>query len=130
MFVNRYYANEKEVGEALRQSGLKRSDVFITTKILSPASGIDKNYQKMLDSIEKIDGKDGYVDLFLIHTASMGAKSRKEVYQALEKLLEDGRTKSIGVSNWGIGHIVELKSFAKTYPPRMSYHHAKMLFCS
>jgi len=115
-----YYANEKEVGEALRQSGLKRSDVFITTKILSPAGDADKTYQKMLDSIQKIDGKDGYVDLFLIHTASMGAKSRKEVYQALEKLLEDGRTKSIGVSNWGIRHIEELKSFAKVYPPHVN----------
>ncbi|TVY30072.1 putative oxidoreductase [Lachnellula hyalina] len=115
-----YYANEKEVGEAVRQSGLKRSDIFITTKILSPASSIDKNYQKMLDSIQKIDGKDGYVDLFLIHTASMGAKGRKEIYQALEKLLEDGKTRSIGVSNWGIGHIEELKSFAKIYPPHVN----------
>ena len=74
----------------------------------------------MLDSIQKIDGKDGYVDLFLIHTASMGAKGRKEIYQALEKLLEDGKTRSIGVSNWGIGHIEELKSFAKIYPPHVN----------
>lgn len=99
---------------------MKRSDIFITTKILSAANGVDKNYEKALDSVEKIDGKDGYVDLFLIHSPSMGAKSRKEVYQALEKLLEAGKTKSIGVSNWGIGHIEELKSFAKVYPPHVN----------
>jgi diketogulonate reductase-like aldo/keto reductase len=124
--VDRYYANEKEVGEAVRQSGLKRSDIFITTKILSPGSGVDQNYQQMLDSIQKIDGKDGYVDLFLIHTSSMGAKKRKEIYQALEKLLEEGKTKSIGVSNWGIGHIEELQSFAKIYPPHVNQIEVRM----
>lgn len=50
----------------------------------------------------------------------MGAKKRKEVYLALEKLLEAGKTKSIGVSNWGIGHIEELQSFAKVYPPHVN----------
>jgi diketogulonate reductase-like aldo/keto reductase len=97
--VCRYYANEKEVGEAVRQSGLKRSEVFITTKILSAAGSVDKTYQKLIESVNKIDGEDGYVDLFLIHTASGGSKNRKEIYQALEKLLESGKTKSIGVSN-------------------------------
>jgi len=115
-----YYANEKEVGEAVRQSGLKRSDIFVTTKILSPAGSVEKNYEKCLESVHAIDGKDGYVDLFLIHTSNMGAQSRKEVYQALEKLLEDGKTKAIGVSNWGIGAIEELKSFAKVYPPHVN----------
>jgi diketogulonate reductase-like aldo/keto reductase len=50
----------------------------------------------------------------------MEAKSRKDIYQALEKLLEDGKTKAIGVSNWGIASIEELKSFAKVYPPHVN----------
>jgi diketogulonate reductase-like aldo/keto reductase len=95
----RFYGNEKEVGEAVRQSGLKRSEVFITTKVWSSAGSVDKTYNELVDSVHKIDGKDGYVDLFLIHTASGGSKARKEMYLALEKLLDEGRTKSIGVSN-------------------------------
>lgn len=118
--ITRYYANEKEVGEAVRQSGLKRSEVFITTKILSPGGSVEKSYQSCLDSVKKIDGEDGYVDLILIHSASSGSKLRKEMWQALERLLEDGKVKSIGVSNWGIGHIEELKSFAKVYPPQVN----------
>jgi diketogulonate reductase-like aldo/keto reductase len=99
---------------------LKRSDVFITTKIWSSAGSVEKTYQKALDSVHKIAGKDGYVDLFLIHTASGGSKSRKEMYQALEKLLDNGKTRGIGVSNWGIGHIKEIQSFAKIYPPHVN----------
>ena len=114
------YGNEKEVGEAVRQSGLKRSDVFITTKIWSAAGSVEKSYQELLSSVHKIDGEEGYVDLFLIHQAGGSAGSRKEMYQALEKLLENGKTRSIGVSNWGIGHIEQLKSFAKIYPPHVN----------
>jgi len=116
-----YYANEKEVGEAIRQSGLKRSDIFITTKILSPEGSVEESYRKVLDSVQKIDGEDGYVDLFLIHSPNAGSKARKEMYLALEKLLENGKTRSIGVSNWGIGHIEELKTFGvKTWPPHVN----------
>ena len=123
----------------MKQSGLERSDIFITTKILSAAGSIEKTYQKLLDSVHKIDGKDGYVDLFLIHTPSGGSRARREMWQALERLLEDGKTRSIGVSNWGIGHIRELKSFAKVYPPQVnqievySFHYifwAILMLCS
>ncbi|RVX71492.1 hypothetical protein B0A52_05064 [Exophiala mesophila] len=113
-----FYANEAQVGQALRESGLNRSDVFITTKILSASGSVDKSYQKCLDSIRKIDDReDGYVDLFLIHSPNAGSKARKEMWLALEELLEQGKAKSIGVSNFGVGHINELKSFATTWPP-------------
>jgi diketogulonate reductase-like aldo/keto reductase len=81
---------------------------------------VDKIYETLLDSVHKIDGKDGYVDLFLIHTASGGSKARKEMWSALERLLEDRKTRAIGVSNWGIGHIEELKGFAKVWPPHVN----------
>jgi diketogulonate reductase-like aldo/keto reductase len=104
----------------VRQSGLKRCDVFITTKVLTAAGSVDKTYEKLLDSVHKIDGEEGYVDLFLIHTASGGSKARKEMWLALERALEDGKTRAIGTSNWGIGHIEELKRFAKVWPPQVN----------
>ncbi|RKF63106.1 putative oxidoreductase C2F3.05c [Golovinomyces cichoracearum] len=115
-----YYANEHEVGEAIRLSKLKRSDVFITTKIIKSEGSVHATYLKLLESVAKIDGEDGYVDLFLIHTADGGSRGRKEMYMALEKLLQIGKTKSIGVSNWGIGHIEELEPIAKVYPPHVN----------
>ncbi|KAH6701947.1 putative aldo-keto reductase [Leptodontidium sp. MPI-SDFR-AT-0119] len=103
-----YYDNEKEVREALRQLGMPRSDV------------VDRTYEKLVESVDKINVKDEYVDPISIHTPSGGSKNRKEMFLALEKLLKRGRTKAIGVSNWGIGHIEELKGFAKVYPPHVN----------
>lgn len=104
----------------MRESGLQRSDVFITTKILIAAGSVEKSYQKLLESVHKVDGQDGYVDLFLIHTASGGSKARKEMWLALERLLKEGKTRAIGTSNWGIGHIEELREFAKVWPPHVN----------
>ncbi|MCJ1480856.1 hypothetical protein MMC06_001011 [Schaereria dolodes] len=116
-----YYRNEAEVGEAVRQSGLERSQVFITTKILAAGGSTDKSYKKCVESVEKIDpGEGGYVDLFLIHSASSGKEKRKEMWLALERLLEGGKTKSIGVSNYGVGHIEEMKEYAKIWPPMVN----------
>ena len=74
-----------------------------------------------MESVEKIDpGEGGYVDLFLIHSASSGKEKRKEMWLALERLLEGGKTKSIGVSNYGVGHIEEMKEYAKIWPPMVN----------
>lgn len=115
-----YYENEKEVGQAFRQSGLKRSEVFITTKIDHAEGSVEKTFQCALDSVKLINGDDGFVDLFLVHTADIGPADCKEVWLALEKLLEVGRTRSIGVSNYGIGHIEEMKQYAKIWPPHVN----------
>jgi diketogulonate reductase-like aldo/keto reductase len=114
------YGNEKEVGEAFRQSGLKRSEVFITTKIAYHKGSVEDTYQCVLDSARAIDGEDGLVDLFLVHTADIGLAGRREVWLALEKLLEAGRARSIGVSNDGIGHIEEMMPYAKIWPPMIN----------
>lgn len=108
-----YYANESEVGEALKQTDIPRSEIFVTTKILGAGGSVQKSYQKCVDSIEKIGGKNGYVDLFLIHSAGASKDKRKEMWLALEQLYTEGKAKSIGVSNWGVGHIEEMKSYAK-----------------
>jgi diketogulonate reductase-like aldo/keto reductase len=116
------YDNEPEagVGRAVRQSGLKRADVFITTKILAAGGNFAKSVQKSLDSVEKIDGTDGYVDCFLIHSPNGGKETRTEIWQALEKLYEIGKAKSIGVSNFGVGHIEEMKTYATVWPPHVN----------
>ena len=113
------YANEEEVGEALKQSRLARKDVFITTKILDPAGSVDKNYDKCVESIQKLD-KDGYVDLFLVHNPKCGSENVKEMWLALERLHEEGKAKSIGVSNFGIKHIEDMKPYAKVWPPTVN----------
>ncbi|BCS00485.1 aldo/keto reductase family protein [Aspergillus luchuensis] len=115
-----FYANEKEVGDAIRSSGLPRNEIFVTTKILSPAGSPEATYERLLASVEKIGGPDGYVDLFLIHSSKSGSSGRKHLWQALERLLEEGKAKSIGVSNFGVKHIEEMKEYAKVWPPHVN----------
>jgi len=115
------YGNESQVGEALRQSGVKRSDVFITSKILSPGSTDEQTYEKIAESVKKIDDRsDGYVDLMLIHNANVGAEAREKMWKAMEKALKEGITKAIGVSNYGGWHIDGMKKYATTWPPHVN----------
>jgi diketogulonate reductase-like aldo/keto reductase len=116
------YQNEAEVGEALRQCGLPREEVFVTTKIRYPRLGKGKTYLRALQSVQKIaPGEDGYVDLFLIHTPyGINAKDRKEMWLALEKLHEEGKAKAIGVSNYRPEHIEEMKGYASVWPPAVN----------
>lgn len=123
-----FYGNEKEIGQAVAQSGIARDDVFITTKIMTPAGSPEATYQKVVDSVNKIAGSEGYVDLFLIHSSSSGPAGRKLLWQALEKLLQEGRTKSIGVSNYGVQHIEEMKAYAKVWPPDVNQIEVSQVF--
>lgn len=91
------YGNEEEVGEAVRQSGLKRSDVFITTKIIRPEGNIETTLESLRASVQRIGL--GWVDLFLIHSPTSGPDGRREMWEALEKLKSEGGAKNIGVSN-------------------------------
>lgn len=119
------YRNEAEAGAALRSSSaVKRKDVFFTTKIPRDLGSVDENYASLLESINKINGDgpnaDAYVDLFLIHTPRMGAEGIKNVWQALEKLLKEGKTRSIGVSNFNGEHIQGMKEYATVWPPHVN----------
>ena len=118
-----FYGNEKEVGEAVRQSGISRSDVFLTTKILTPGGSVEEDYQKCVESVNKLDASDddsGYVDLFLIHSPNCGKEKRIQLWRALERLYQEGRARSIGVSNFGRSHIEELREIAKVWPPHVN----------
>ncbi|KAK2600310.1 hypothetical protein QQS21_004951 [Conoideocrella luteorostrata] len=116
------YRNEVDVGAAIQESPVKREDVFLTTKIRQSGGSPEKTYQSAIDSIEKIGGKGGYVDLFLIHIPSTGAgkETREELWKALEKVYEEGRAKAIGVSNFRPQHVDEMKEFAKVWPPHVN----------
>ena len=84
---------------------------------MSPGSDDAATYQKTLESVNKITGSDAYLDLMLIHNVTSGADSVRKMWQAMEKLKEEGKIKSIGVSNFGIGHIEAMKDYAKDWPP-------------
>lgn len=118
-----FYANEAEMGDAVRQSGIPRSEVYLTTKILSAGGSAEKTLAKLRESVAKIDhgeeGRKGYVDLFLIHSPSGGKEAVKEMWQALERLVDEGGARSIGVSNFGVGHIEEMKEYARVWPPHV-----------
>lgn len=108
----RIYGNEKEVGEAVRSSGIKREDIFITTKLWNDDHGYD-NALKAFDKSLKTLNTD-YIDLYLIHWPVKD--KRKESWKALEKIYESGYCKSIGVSNYMIIHLEELFSNANIIP--------------
>jgi diketogulonate reductase-like aldo/keto reductase len=113
-----YYANEESVGRAIEDSSIPRSELFITSKILSPGSDVDSTYKMIEESVQKLDGgENGYVDLFLIHSPNGGKESRRLMWLALEKAKEAGIVRDIGVSNYGIGHIKEIKGIGKVWPP-------------
>lgn len=121
------YRNEAEAGLALRTTkNISREEIFFTTKIPRDLGSVEANYASLLESVAKINGEeeagdgDGYVDLFLIHTPRMGAEGIKHVWLALERLLEEGKTRSIGVSNFGEADIEGMKEYASVWPPHVN----------
>ena len=115
------YTNEAEVGEAVQKCGLPRDQVFITTKFFPDEESADEAYQGASESVKKCDPREGgYVDLFLVHQAKAGPSGRKMMWQVLERLVEEGKAKNIGVSNFGPNHIEEMKAYAKIWPPSVN----------
>ncbi|EJU03846.1 Aldo/keto reductase [Dacryopinax primogenitus] len=102
------YRNEDQVGEAFRASGLPREAVFITTKVSSRNQGYNKTIASVDQSLKTL-GLD-YVDLFLIHDPLSGKVKRLETYKALLEKKEAGKIRSVGVSNYGVPHLEEIKS--------------------
>ena len=109
------YGNEREVGDAVRASGLDRSEVFLETKIWIS----DYGYEETLHGFEKSAGKLGVeqIDLLILHQALPSAFERTlEAYRALETLLGDGRVRAIGVSNFMVDHLTRLLDRAEVVP--------------
>lgn len=98
------YQNESGVGEGMRQSGVPRGDLFVTTKVWNNRQG----YESTLNAFEESRKRLGleYVDLYLIHWP---VKDRyRETWRALEKLYREGFVKAIGVSNFQPHHLQDL----------------------
>ncbi|PHH82808.1 hypothetical protein CDD83_3172 [Cordyceps sp. RAO-2017] len=112
------YRNESEVGAAVRHSALRRRDVFLTTKMMVGAAGSpDKTYRDALDSVDRMGG---YVDLFLVHLPGPSREAREELWRALERLHDEGKAKAIGVSNFRIQHLEEMRDYARVWPPHVN----------
>src|SRR3954468_3952344 len=109
------YGNEREVGHAVRASGLDRSEVFLETKIWIS----DYGYDETLRGFEKSAGKLGVeqIDLLILHQVLPSAFDRTlEANRALETLLADGMVRAIGVSNFMVDHLARLLDHATVVP--------------
>jgi 2,5-diketo-D-gluconate reductase A len=109
------YMNESAVGEAMRSSGLDRSEVFIETKVWISDFGYDETLHAFDKSSRKLEVD--YIDLFILHQALPGDFDRTvNAYRALERLLAEGRVRAIGVSNFMPAHLRALRERTEIVP--------------
>ncbi|GLB37563.1 putative aldo/keto reductase family protein [Lyophyllum shimeji] len=108
------YRNEAAVGEAVRDSGLPRDDVFITTKIISKYHGYERTLKAVDESLGRF--KFDYIDLFLIHDPFAGTERRIATYKALQESKAAGKIRSVGVSNYGVKHLEEIRNAGYPMP--------------
>jgi 2,5-diketo-D-gluconate reductase A len=100
------YGNEEGVGAAIRQAGVPREDLFVTTKLWNDDQGFDTARRAFDASLKRLGLDD--VDLYLIHWPAWKRDAYAESWRALVKLKEEGRARSIGVSNFNIPHLQRL----------------------
>ncbi|MBE6183073.1 aldo/keto reductase [Heyndrickxia ginsengihumi] len=106
------YKNEEGVGQAIKEAGVPREDLFITTKCWNADQGYESALAAFETSLEKL-GLD-YVDLYLIHWPVAG--KYKDTWRAFEKLYKDGKVRAIGVSNFHQHHLEDLLVDAEITP--------------
>jgi diketogulonate reductase-like aldo/keto reductase len=106
------YRNEAEAGIAIHESGLARSDIYITTKY-SGVDGLDVE-TSIRNSLKNLGVS--YVDLYLIHFPGLAVPDIPTAWKQFEKVKEDGLAKSIGVSNFGVSQLTILLASAKIKP--------------
>ena len=105
------YANEREVGQAIADSGLARENFFLTSKVWLDNYGYEKARQSVLDSLERM-GLD-YLDLMLLHQPFSDYYG---AYRALEDLYREGKLRAIGVSNFYPDRLSDLVAFTEITP--------------
>ena len=108
------YQNERGVGRAVREGGVPREQLFVTTKVWNDdiRAGHDAVLRAIDTSLRKLDMD--YVDLYLVHWPVKG--KYKEAWRAMEKIHADGKAKAIGVSNFMVHHLKDLLPDARTAP--------------
>mgnify|MGYP002530232301 FL=1 len=122
------YGNEKSVGEGIRRSGVKREDIFVTTKHWIDMRGYEKTIQAFETSLMAL-GLD-YLDLYLIHWPSVARRDEKwewtnaETWRGFEKMYKDGKLRALGVSNFEKKHLDSLIKNATVKPMvnQLEYH--------
>jgi diketogulonate reductase-like aldo/keto reductase len=106
------YGNEEGVGKGIRESGLAREEIFVTTKVWNTEQGYDTTLRSFEESLERL--QTDYVDLYLIHWP---VKSKyKETYKALERLYAENKVKAIGVCNFSIAQLEDLMEHSHIKP--------------
>ena len=106
------YGNEQDVGSALNACGVPRNEIFVTTKVWETEQGYEPTLRAFGQSQQKLGLE--FVDLYLIHWPVEG--QRVDTWQALERLQNEGRVKSIGVSNFSPSHLQEIFESGKQRP--------------
>ncbi len=105
------YQNERGVGEGIRQSGVNRKDIFLTSKVWNSDQGYDSTLRAFDETMQRL-GFD-YLDLYLIHWPK---PLNKDTWRAMEKLYKEKRIRAIGVSNFHIHHLEDLFTTCEIKP--------------
>ncbi|QKY70026.1 aldo/keto reductase [Lentibacillus sp. CBA3610] len=115
-----FYDNEKGVGQGIRESGVPREEIFVTSKVWNDEQGYESTLQAFEKSLEKL-GMD-YLDLYLIHWPVKG--KFKDTWKAMEELYEKGKVRAIGVSNFHVHHLQDLLADCHVKPviDQVEYH--------
>ncbi|WP_206832050.1 aldo/keto reductase [Alicyclobacillus fructus] len=115
-----FYANEESVGKAVRESGLPRSEVFVTTKVWNTDQGYDETLRAFEASLKRL-GFD-YVDLYLVHWPVSG--KYRDTWRALERIYDEKLARAIGVSNFQIHHLEDILAHGNVVPAvnQVEYH--------
>jgi 2,5-diketo-D-gluconate reductase A len=108
------YGNEEGVGQALAESGLSRDEVFLTTKLNNDGHGYDAAVSRLDESLAKL--RTDHVDLYLIHWPRPRDDRYVDAWRGLEKAAAEGKTRSIGVSNFTVAHLERLAAETETVP--------------
>lgn len=108
------YGNEEGVGRAIAASGIPRDELFVTTKLFNSDQGTQSAYDAIALSLEKLGLEQ--VNLYLIHWPSPAKDLYVESWRALEKIRDNGQTRTIGVSNFMVPHLERLIAETDTVP--------------
>lgn len=109
-----FYGNEVGVGQALRASDVPRDEVFVTTKVWNTEQGFDETLRAFDASLDRL-GTD-HVELYLIHWPAPTQDRYVDTWRALERIAEEGRARSIGVSNFQVHHLERLLGETSVVP--------------
>ncbi len=105
------YFNEEQVGSAIRKSGVRREDIFLTSKVWVEHYGYDACRRSVEESLRKLDTS--YLDLMLLHQPFSDVYG---AYRALEDMYDEGILRAIGISNFYPDRMVDIASFSRIRP--------------